>query len=184
MLLRARFDSILLSRFMPLASAALFCLILTVSDGDTLKARCDHDGTQRQRTVRLVAIDAPERRQAYGQRARQALTRLARGKPARLLCQEKPDRYGRSLCKVMVAPASCTREPCRRTLDANLAMVTLGLAWWEPQYAREQTAQERGQYEFAQIEAKAKRAGLWREPHPQPPWQWRRAHPDTGWQRR
>jgi len=169
---------------MPVTATALFCLVLAVSDGDTLKARCDLHGAETRRTVRLVGIDAPESRQAYGRRARQALTRLVRDKPARLLCRDAPDRYGRSLCKVMVAPASCTREPCARTLDAGLAMLTLGLAWWEPQYAHEQSAQERGQYEFAQTEAKARHAGLWREARPQPPWQWRRAHPHPAWPRR
>jgi len=168
---------------MPIAfSAALFCLVLTVSDGDTLKARCDSArGGEPQRTVRIAGIDAPESRQPYGQRARQALAGLVRDKPVRLLCHDAPDRYGRSVCKVMVAPDSCRREPCARTLDAGLAMVTLGLAWWEPHYAHEQTAQDRGQYEFAQEEARARRAGLWREPQPEPPWQWRRAHPHPGW---
>jgi len=92
-----------------------------------------------------------------------------------------PDRYGRSVCKVMVAPSSCTREPCARTMDAGLAMLTLGLAWWEPQYAREQTPQERGQYEFAEYEAKGKHAGLWTDGDPVAPWIWRQQHPHPRW---
>ena len=67
----------------------------------------------------------------------------------------------------MVAPASSPRGP--RTLDAGLAMVTVGMAWWYRAYSREQTAQERGQYEFSDAEAKAKRAGLWRDAEPVPP---------------
>lgn len=85
----------------------------------------------------------------------------------------KTDRYGRSVCKVMVAPASAPNGS--KTLDAGLAMVTVGMAWWYRAYAREQTPQERGQYEFAELEAKAKHVGLWREEGPMPPWEWRKA---------
>ena len=54
-------------------------------------------------------------------------------------------------------------------------MVTVGMAWWYRACAKEQTPQERGQYEFAEAEAKAKRVGLWREADPVPPWEWRKA---------
>jgi endonuclease YncB( thermonuclease family) len=52
--------------------------------------------------------------------------------------------------------------------------LTVGLAWWYRYYAREQTPEQRGQYEFAEFEAKAKKAGLWQEPEPVAPWDWRR----------
>ncbi|MDM0115933.1 thermonuclease family protein [Variovorax sp. J22R133] len=163
---------------MPLASVALLCLVVAVSDGDTLKARCDDQSPlDEPMIVRLAGIDAPESNQAFGRRAKQALARLTLGKQAQLQCHVKHDRYGRSLCKVMVAPASCSQEPCARTLDAGLAIITLGLAWWEPRYADEQTPQERGQYDFGQYEAKARHAGLWRDADPVPPWEWRREHP-------
>ncbi|MCY1244272.1 hypothetical protein D9M72_573370 [compost metagenome] len=60
------------------------------------------------------------------------------------------------------------------TVDAGLAMITLGMAWWYRDYAREQTLQARGQYELAEAEAKAKRVGLWRDADPVPPWAWRK----------
>jgi endonuclease YncB( thermonuclease family) len=163
---------------MPLATTAFLCFVIAVSDGDTVKALCDDPAAPHNLlTVRLAGIDAPESSQAFGRRAKQAMAELVLDKPVRLACREKTDRYERSVCKVMVAPSSCTQEPCARTLDAGLALVTLGLAWWEPHYAWEQTPQERGQYEFAQVEAKAKRAGLWRDDDPEPPWEWRHAHP-------
>jgi len=167
---------------MPIATAAILCLALSVSDGDTLKALCDEAALpQNLVTVRLAGIDAPESNQAFGQRARQALRDLVLDKTVRLECRANPDRYGRSVCKVMVAPSSCTREPCARTMDAGLAMLTLGLAWWEPQYAREQTPQERGQYEFAEYEANGKHAGLWTDGDPVAPWIWRQQHPHPRW---
>ena len=148
------------------------CLVVGVTDGDTIKARCGQPGEYQQITVRLGAIDAPERKQAFGSRAKQALSDITFGKTADLLCK-KNDRYGRSVCTVMVAPASAPDGP--KTLDAGLAMITLGMAWWYRAYSREQTPQERGQYEFAEVEAKAKSVGLWADPESVPPWEWRKS---------
>lgn len=123
------------------------CLVVGVSDGDTLTARCGEPGNYQQVKVRLSGIDAPEKRQAYGERAHQALARLTFQRWARLDCR-KTDRYGRSVCNVWVAPDAATNGP--KTLDAGLAMITQGMAWWYRAYAREQTPEERGQYEFAE----------------------------------
>lgn len=147
------------------------CLVVGVTDGDTIRARCGKPGEYEQIKVRLSAIDAPERKQAFGNRARQALSDIAFGKQADLHCTKK-DRYKRNVCKVMVAPASNPEGP--KTLDAGLAMVTVGMAWWYKAYSREQTPEERGQYEFAEFEAKAKRAGLWIDAKPVAPWEWRK----------
>lgn len=133
------------------------CLVIGVSDGDTLKARCGAPGTYRQVKVRLSGIDAPERRQAYGERSRQTMAALTFQRWARLDCP-KTDRYGRSVCNVWVAPASSPAGP--RTLDAGRAMVTQGMAWWYRASAREQAPQARGQYEFAEQEARGRRVGL------------------------
>jgi endonuclease YncB( thermonuclease family) len=54
-------------------------------------------------------------------------------------------------------------------------MITQGMAWWYRAYAREQSLQERGQYEFAELEAKARKVGLWRDAEPIAPWDWRKA---------
>lgn len=159
---------------LPLAihAAPQTCLVVGVSDGDTLKARCGPGGRYRAIKVRLNGIDAPERRQPFGERAKRAMSSLVYMREAELDCIDV-DRYGRSVCKVMVAPASAPGGP--KTLDAGLAMVTLGMAWWYRTYAREQTAQERGQYEFAEAQARANRVGLWRDADPMPPWEWRHA---------
>ncbi len=84
------------------------------------------------------------------------------------------DRYGRKVCSVWVAPVSAPTGP--PTLDAGLAMVRLGMAWWYRAYAREQRPEARGQYESAEHEARAKRVGLWHDPDPMTPWDWRVAN--------
>lgn len=121
--------------------------------------------------VRIQGIDAPEKKQPFGTRSRQALSELTFNRWADLRCS-KVDRYQRHVCSVWVNPVSASSGP--RTLDAGLAMVTTGMAWWYRAYAREQSPQERGQYEFAESEAKARGAGLWTDAQPVPPWDWRK----------
>lgn len=163
--------TILLASLNVYAAEPHTCVVVGVSDGDTITARCGSPGSYEQIRVRLAAIDAPEKGQSFGQRAKQAMSALVFGKAARLDCY-KTDRYGRSVCNVWVAPASAPDGP--QTLDAGLAMITQGMAWWYRAYAGEQTPQARGQYEFAEREARAKRAGMWADPEPVPPWEWRR----------
>ncbi len=138
-----------------------------VYDGDTVSLRLggvDH-------RVRLQGIDAPEYDQPYGQAAEDHLRSLVQGKSVRLDMTGK-DRYGRLLGKLWVQPADC--PSCGKTLDANLAMLTVGLAWYYRYYKDELSAEDQGRYEFAEREAKAKRAGLWQDDNPTPPWDWPR----------
>ena len=174
--MRRFFFTLLLALPFALHAASRTCLVVGVIDGDTLTARCPLGGGYERLRVRLDAIDAPEQRQAFGARAKQALSRLVFAKKVELDCP-KTDPYGRSVCSVRVAPASAPEGP--KTLDAGLAMVTLGMAWWYRAYAHEQTPQARGQHEFAEAEAKAKKIGLWRDADPIPPWEWRRAEQDA-----
>ena len=62
------------------------CLVLGVSDGDTIKARCGAPGSYEQIRVHLSGLAAPERRQPFGARAKDALTELVMGKQAPLEC--------------------------------------------------------------------------------------------------
>lgn len=48
----------------------------------------------------------------------------------------------------------------RKTLDVGLAIVTVGMAWWYRAYSQEQTAEERGQCEFAEFESKSQAGRL------------------------
>ena len=54
----------------------MFCLVVAISDGDTLTARCGQAGAYRPLKVRIAAIDAPESKQAFGLRSKQNLARL------------------------------------------------------------------------------------------------------------
>lgn len=159
--------------------ALLLCLVVGVTDGDTITARCGDPGAYEQVTVRIQGIDAPERAQPYGHRARQALSEMVFQQWVDLRCS-KSDRYQRKVCSVWVAPVSAPSGP--RSVDAGLAMVTTGMAWWYRAYAREQSPQERGQYEVAEDEARMRQAGLWSDASPVAPWDWRKGRSPNGGQ--
>jgi endonuclease YncB( thermonuclease family) len=146
--------------------------VVRIADGDTLTVLT---ANQTQVKVRLAGIDAPEKAQPFGERSRQNLARLVAGKAVEVRWHKR-DRYGRVVGQVwVVSPdARCRGGGCPKTLDAGLAQVTVGLAWHYKQYAREQSEEDRGRYAFAEVEARARRAGLWRDPAPVAPWDWRK----------
>ena len=57
--------------------------------------------------------------------------------------------------------------------DLGLLQVQAGLAWHFLRYAADQHPDERIAYARAEREARARRAGLWRDTAPVPPWQHR-----------
>ena len=151
---------------------ALLGRVVGGTDGDTITVL---DAGKAQHKVRPAGIDAPEKRQPFGDRAKENLARLVFGQEARV-DWHKTDRYGRLVGTVWVASSdsACRGRPDRpKTLDAGLAQLTVWLAWHYKKYAHEQEPQQRGQYAFAEDEARAKRVGLWRDATPVAPWEWR-----------
>lgn len=149
--------------FSPAQAEQMTCLVVGVTDGDTIKVRCGQPGAYEQIKVRFGAIDAPESKQAFGQRSKQALSDLIYMKQAQLNCY-KQDRYKRNICTVSTSAAG----------DVGLAMIRQGMAWWYRDYAREQSADARKRYEQAEQHAMKEKRGLWSDPHAMPPWEWRR----------
>ena len=73
-------------------------LVVSAQDGDTLTILVG----KQQVEVRLAEIDAPELRQAFGQRSKQSLADLCFQESAKVE-QTARDRYGRSVGKVECA---------------------------------------------------------------------------------
>jgi hypothetical protein len=113
-----------------------------------------------------------EKKQAFGNVAKQRLSDMVFGKEVRI-DDRKKDKYGRTIGRVWVASAECQASDCPKTLDAGMALLTMGLAWHYKNYAKEQPEEEREQYSFAEIEARGKKVGLWSDAEPVPPWEWR-----------
>jgi len=155
------------------AAADLHGKVVRVSDGDTItvadEARAIHK-------VRLAGIDAPEKSQPYGAKARLHLVDLVLGKRV-TVTWHKRDRYGRLVGRVgLTVPGVCGRPDCARVEDVGLAQVESGLAWHYRQYQTEQSPEDRRRYALAEQEARAKREGLWRDERPVPPWEYRNGY--------
>jgi endonuclease YncB( thermonuclease family) len=133
--------------------------VVGVTDGDTLTVLLNG----RAAMVRLLGIDAPEKGQPYGQRAKQFTASLAFGQTVTVWTQER-DRYGRLLAEVIL--------PDGRSLNQEL--VRAGYAWWFRRYSTNPV--------LARLEANARvaRRGLWVDQEPVPPWQFRRVRPAPG----
>jgi endonuclease YncB( thermonuclease family) len=144
--------------------ALLFCTVVGISDGDTLTARCSRrpgESTLDQvetLKVRLAEIDAPEKAQAFGQRAKQHLSALCYQRPAEVIPQARPDRYGRTIAHVRCAGQ-----------DANAAQVRAGFAWVYTRYAPKASP-----LHALQRDAMDAHRGLWSGEAAVPPWDWRR----------
>ena len=133
-------------------------LVVAIADGDTITLL---DAEKVQHKIRLGSIDAPEKKQAFGNRSKQSLSDLIFSKRVSVETG-KTDRYGRQIGKILVDG-----------MDANLEQVTRGFAWHYKAYEREQSANERVLYDFAESKARAARRGLWGDSEPIPPWEWR-----------
>jgi len=141
-------------------SAAEFAgTIVGVADGDTVTLL---DASKTQHRIRLDGIDAPERTQPHGQRARQSLAQLAHGRAAHADCP-KIDRYGRAVCRVTVDG-----------VDVGLEQIRRGFAWHYVKYAHEQRPADRADYARAESSARSAHSGLWSFSDPTPPWDYRR----------
>ncbi len=129
-------------------------LVVAVADGDTLTLL---DANHQTFKIRLAAIDAPEKSQAFGNRAKQTLSRLCFGKEA-IATIETIERYGR-----YVAEVYC------EGVNANEALLSEGMAWVYTQYAKKFP-----HYKALEDAARQQRLGLWADANPIPPWEFRR----------
>lgn len=131
--------------------------VVGVADGDTLTVLADKTPHK----IRLAEIDAPEKKQDFGERAKQSLAALCFGQRAEV-SPGKTDRYGRTVARVRC-----------QGMDASLHQVQQGLAWaytaylTDPGIARaEQLARDSG-------------LGLWLGHEPTPPWLYRKGKAAT-----
>jgi len=128
--------------------------VVGVADGDTITVMYDGRGVR----VRIHGIDAPEKGQPFGQRAKQFVSDLVFGKDVTVRPVTK-DRYGRTVAEVILDDG--------RSLGEEL--VRAGLAWWYKRYSNDATLGD------LENEARIAKRGLWSDPNPTPPWEFRHA---------
>lgn len=134
-------------------ASPLFALsgkVVSIHDGDTITIL---QGKQ-QIKVRLFGIDAPEKKQDYGQKSKQFLASLIAGQVVEVEPKGK-DRYKRMLGIIHY-----------KGQDINAQMVLNGYAWAYVKYSRIYVNQERL--------ARENKRGLWQSSNPTPPWEWRK----------
>lgn len=143
----------------PGQAETLLARVVGVTDGDTVTVL---DAGNREEKIRVGGIDAPEKKQAFGEKSKQSLSSLVFGKDVRIEWKKR-DRYGRIVGQVFVDPS----------VDAGLAQLRSGLAWHYNKYENEQSPEDRLSYAQAEDEAKASKIGLWSDTAPIPPWEFR-----------
>lgn len=132
--------------------------VVGIADGDTVTVL---DDSNTQFKIRLMSIDAPEKKQAFGNKSKETLSDLVFNKQVTVEYSKK-DRYGRTVGKIIVDG-----------IDANLEQVKAGMAWHYKQYQKEQSVEDRSLYAQAEDQARAEQLGLWFDVDPTPPWDWR-----------
>jgi endonuclease YncB( thermonuclease family) len=127
--------------------------VVKIADGDTLTIL---DSSNEQHRIRLAGIDAPEKGQPFGIKARQALGDKVFSQTVRIEVIDV-DRYKREVGRIYLGERF-----------VNMEMVRDGFAWRYVQYDKP------GEFSAAEADAREHRRGLWADPNPTPPWEWRK----------
>lgn len=146
--------AIVLALFPTTALADFSGSAVSVLDGDTIEVL--HN--QHPERIRLNGIDCPEKGQAFGKRAKQAVSELVFGKDVTLQTYGK-DKYGRTIADVLLADGT----------NVNQVLVKEGWCWSYRKYAAGDAELERLEHE-----AKEAKKGLWQDTAPVPPWLYRK----------
>ena len=134
-------------------------LVVGVADGDTITVLDQQKNTYK---IRLQGIDAPEKKQAFGEKSKQSLHDLVHSKQVRIE-YDKEDKYGRIVGKVTVDD-----------VDVCLQQLVLGMAWHYKKYQNEQSLSDRALYSETELKSKSLKLGLWSDDTPMPPWEFRK----------
>ena len=136
-----------------LFSAEIKGKVVAVTDGDTITVLDEMDKGNFK--IRLDKIDAPEKTQPFGNKAKQFLSALIFGKQVTVR-YKAVDRYGR-----IVGVVYCDG------IEINLVMVQNGYAWHYSFYDKTPA------YIQAEKQARSDKKGLWADSAPENPQQFR-----------
>lgn len=126
--------------------------VIRVLDGDTIEVLQEQQPVR----VRLLNIDAPEKKQPFGRWSTNQLKTLLAGQSV-TVSYTQTDRYGRVLGRVVTENGT----------EANREQVLKGAAWVYDRYNTDNSLPA------LQREAQTQKRGLWADNQPVPPWEWR-----------
>jgi endonuclease YncB( thermonuclease family) len=128
--------------------------VIGIKDGDTIEVI---DKQYKTTVLRLAEVDCPEKKQPFGNKAKQFTSDAVYRKTISYIVTNK-ERYGRSVAKVYYN---------NKYLSAEI--IKNGMGWHYKKYSRSK--------EMAQLElrARSKKIGLWADSNPVYPSEWRKA---------
>ena len=127
--------------------------VISVKDGDTIDILYNN----KKLTIRLAHIDCPEKKQPYGQAAKQFVSDKCFGQTVTIRHNNEYDRSKRLIGEVILSDNE----------NLNKSLVKAGLAWHFKKYSTDNS------YAVLEQEARKQRIGIWSEPNPVAPWEWR-----------
>jgi len=128
--------------------------VVAIKDGDTYDVLFNGKA----QTVRLAHVDCPEKKQAFGSKAKLFASNLCFGKIVIVSSEGKKDRYTRLIAEILLQDGR----------NVNKELVKNGLAWHFKKYS------DNKDYADLEFEARNNKIGLWRDSNPIAPWDWRR----------
>jgi endonuclease YncB( thermonuclease family) len=132
------------------AEDSFTAFVTRVADGDTLTITVDGHNER----LRLYGIDCPEKKQPFGDLAKQFTAELAESNNV-IVALHGTDHYGRLLGDVTLADGKVL----------NRELIKAGWAWWYREYVPLDSALEE-----LETDARRKRLGLWADDSPIAPW--------------
>lgn len=129
--------------------------VIGVKDGDTVEILMDG----KPQVVRLSHIDCPEKKQPFGNNAKQFASDLCFGKKVKLSTGWKKDRNKRLLAEIILSNGK----------NLNKELVKNGFAWHYKKYSKDNS------YDDLEKQARKQKLGLWNDKIPTAPWEWRKS---------
>jgi len=129
--------------------------VIGVKDGDTVEILMDG----KPQVVRLSHIDCPEKKQPFGNNAKQFASDLCFGKKVKLSTGWKKDRNKRLLAEIILSNGK----------NLNKELVKNGFAWHYKKYSKDNS------YDDLEKQARKLKLGLWNDKMPTAPWEWRKS---------
>lgn len=133
--------------------------VVGITDGDTVTII---DESRQQYKIRLAGIDAPEKKQPFGNASKKSLSNFIYNKSI-IVETTKNDRYGRVVGKILLDGQ-----------DINKLQIERGMAWFYRKYQNELVLDDRLAYLHAEQNAKANNLGVWSDSNPLAPWEYRK----------
>lgn len=140
-------------------AATLFGRVIEVNDGDVITVF----NLNRPVRIKLLAVDAPEAGQRFGDVAKKHLSELV---------------YDKSVLveyRGIAADGSLVGRVTLNDADIGLQMIRDGAAWFDASNQDRLSTADREIYQQSEQAARSERRGLWETPNPIAPWEFVRA---------